>query len=61
VAGASDKELIDEAHRYITAMNGVGQPNNGLILNPGGHELPVWTVGIKQCLGYFFPGSGLGK
>jgi enterochelin esterase-like enzyme/membrane associated rhomboid family serine protease len=61
IAGASDKELIGEANRYIAAMKAVGQPNNGLILNPGGHELPVWTAGIKQCLGYFFPASGLGK
>jgi enterochelin esterase-like enzyme len=61
ISGASDRELVDAAHQYTAAMNKVGQPNNGLILNPGGHELPVWTLGIKQCLGYFLPTSGLGK
>ena len=59
VAGSSDQESLDQAHRYIAAMNAVGEPNSGLTVNPGGHELPVWTTGIKQCLGYFFPASGL--
>ncbi|HEX4540824.1 MAG TPA: alpha/beta hydrolase-fold protein [Acidimicrobiales bacterium] len=59
VAGSSDPGSLDQARRYIAAMNGVGEPNNGLITNPGGHELPVWTTGIKQCLGFFFPASGL--
>jgi enterochelin esterase-like enzyme len=59
VAGSSDPGSLDQARRYIAAMNGVGEPNIGLITNPGGHELPVWTTGIKQCLGFFFPASGL--
>ena len=59
VAGSSDQESLDQARRYIAAMNAVGGPNSGLTVNPGGHELPVWTTGIKQCLGYFFPASGL--
>ena len=59
VAGSSDSESLEQAHRYIAAMNGVSQPNKGLTLNPGAHQLPVWTAGIKQCLSYFFPGSGL--
>lgn len=59
VAGSSDRDSLDQARRYIAAMNGVGEPNNGLTTNPGAHELGVWTTGIKQCLGYFFPASGL--
>ena len=60
VSGASDADSIDQAHRYIAAMNAVGQPNSGLVLDPGGHEIPVWVTGIRQCLAYFFPKSGLG-
>jgi enterochelin esterase-like enzyme len=60
VAGSSDQQALDEARRYIAAMNGVGQPNSGLAVNPGAHELPVWTRGIRQCLSFFFPASGLG-
>jgi poly(3-hydroxybutyrate) depolymerase len=60
VAGSSDRESLDEARRYIAAMNAVGEPNNGLTVNPGAHELPVWVTGIKQCLSFFFPASGLG-
>ena len=59
VAGSRDRESLDDAHSYIAAMNRVGQPNKGLDVNPGGHELPVWTVGIKQCLSFFFPASGI--
>jgi membrane associated rhomboid family serine protease len=59
VAGSSDRESLDQARGYIAAMNGVGEPNNGLTVNPGAHELPVWVTGIKQCLAYFFPASGL--
>jgi enterochelin esterase-like enzyme len=61
VAGSKDQESLNEARRYIAAMNGVHQPNNGLVTNPGAHELPVWTVGVKQCLAYFFPAAGLGS
>lgn len=60
VSGAGDADSIDQAHRYIAAMNAVGQPNSGLVLDPGGHEIPVWVTGIRQCLAYFFPTSGLG-
>jgi enterochelin esterase-like enzyme len=59
VAGSSDQESLDQAHRYVAAMNAVGEPNSGLTVNSGAHDLPVWTTGIKQCLGYFFPASGL--
>jgi hypothetical protein len=59
VAGSSDPESLDQAHRYVAAMNAVGEPNSGLTVNSGGHDLPVWTTGIKQCLGFFFPASGL--
>src|SRR5437763_805034 len=59
VAGSRDQESVDQARRYISAMNAVGEPNSGLTTNPGAHDLPVWTTGIKQCLGYFFPASGL--
>ena len=59
VAGSSDQESVDQARRYISAMNAVGEPNSGLTTNPGAHDLPVWITGIKQCLGYFFPASGL--
>lgn len=57
MAGSSDQQAIGAANRYIAAMNAVGQPNNGLVVNPGAHELPVWTRGIKQCLSFFFPAS----
>jgi len=60
VAGSSDNESLDQARRYIAAMNAVGEPNSGLTVNPGAHELPVWTTGIKQCLAFFFPTAGLG-
>ncbi|HEY1633249.1 MAG TPA: alpha/beta hydrolase-fold protein [Acidimicrobiales bacterium] len=59
VSGSNDQESLDEAHRYIAAMNTAGQSNSGLVINPGAHELPVWTRGIKQCLSFFFPASGL--
>ncbi len=59
VAGASDPESLDQARSYIAAMKSAGQPNSGLTVNPGAHDLPVWTTGIKQCLGFIFPASGL--
>jgi enterochelin esterase-like enzyme len=58
IVGSSDTDLINQGRSYIAAMNTARQPNNGLVTNPGAHELPVWTVGIKQCLAFFFPSSG---
>jgi enterochelin esterase-like enzyme len=58
VVGNADKEGVTDANNYIAAMNKVGQPNQ-LIVNPGEHDLAVWVTGLKQCLGYFFPASGL--
>ncbi|HEX6475833.1 MAG TPA: alpha/beta hydrolase-fold protein [Acidimicrobiales bacterium] len=58
VVGNADKDGVNDAHNYIAAMNKVGQPNQ-LIVDPGEHDLPVWTAGLKQCLAYFFPASGL--
>ena len=60
VVGSSDAPGLDQAHRYVAAMTAVGQPNK-LILDPGGHEAQVWIAGIAQCVGYFFPGSGVGQ
>ena len=58
VVGNADKDGVKDARNYIAAMNKVGQPNQ-LIVDPGDHDLPVWITGLKQCLGYFFPASGL--
>jgi enterochelin esterase-like enzyme len=58
VVGNADKEGLTDAHNYIAAMNKVGQPNQ-LTVDPGEHDLAVWTLGLKQCLAYFFPASGL--
>jgi enterochelin esterase-like enzyme len=58
VVGNADKDGVNDAHNYIAAMNKVGQPNQ-LTVDPGEHDLAVWVTGLKQCLGYFFPASGL--
>ncbi|HEX4539111.1 MAG TPA: alpha/beta hydrolase-fold protein [Acidimicrobiales bacterium] len=60
VVGSTDAPGLDQAHRYVAAMTAVGQPNK-LIIDPGGHEAQVWIAGIAQCVGYFFPGSGVGQ
>jgi enterochelin esterase-like enzyme len=58
VVGSREVEELDQAHRYVAAMMRVGQPNK-LIVDPGGHEVAVWSAGNRQCIGYFFPTSGL--
>jgi S-formylglutathione hydrolase FrmB len=58
VVGNADKEGVTDANNYIAAMNKVGQPN-GLIVNQGEHDIGVWVAGLRQCVGYFFPASGL--
>lgn len=58
VVGSADTEGLDQAHTYVAAMKAVGQSNK-LIVNPGAHDVAVWSAGNRQCIGYFFPASGL--
>jgi enterochelin esterase-like enzyme len=60
IVGNADKDGVRDANNYIAAMKKVGQ-SNSLIIDPGEHDLPVWTAGLKQCLAYFFPAAGLGS
>jgi enterochelin esterase-like enzyme len=58
VVGNADKEGVTDANNYIAAMKKVGQPNS-LIVDQGEHDIGVWVAGLRQCVGYFFPASGL--
>jgi enterochelin esterase-like enzyme len=58
VAGSTDPDVDNQPNLYVAAMKAVGQPNK-LIVDRGGHEDAVWRAGNRQCIGFFFPTSGV--
>jgi enterochelin esterase-like enzyme len=58
VAGSTDPDVDNQPNLYVAAMKAAGQPNK-LIVDPGGHEDAVWRAGNRQCIGFFFPTSGV--